>query len=65
MATEEALLTVKAAAVRLGLTQATIRAWLLRRRIGCVRLSPRAVRIPSSEVERLIRQGTVPRLEGR
>jgi excisionase family DNA binding protein len=57
---ENGMLTVQEAAESLGLRPSTIRAWLLRRKIGCVRLSARCVRIPFSEVERLIRENTVP-----
>ena len=51
--------TVREAAEELGLSPATIRAWIRQRRIGYVRLG-RAVRIPASEIRRLIEQGTVP-----
>ena len=53
------MLTVKQAAERLGLKNATVRAWIAQRRIGIVRLG-RSVRIPVEEVERLIAEGTVP-----
>ena len=51
--------TVNDAAEELGLSPATIRAWIRQRRIGYVRLG-RAVRIPSSEIHRLVERGTVP-----
>lgn len=51
--------TVQQAAVELGLSPATLRAWIRQRRIGYVRLG-RAVRIPMSEIRRLIEMGTVP-----
>ena len=54
-----ALLTVKEAATRLGLSVACIRAWIARRRIVIVRLG-RAVRVPEDEIRRLIAEGTVP-----
>jgi len=57
------LLSVREAAAELALRPATIRAWLLRRKISCVRLSARCVRIPRAEVERLIRENTVPARE--
>jgi excisionase family DNA binding protein len=44
----------------LSVKESTVRAWLLARRIGRVRVGRRAVRIPLSEVERLIAEGTVP-----
>jgi excisionase family DNA binding protein len=54
------MLTVQQAAEQLGLREATIRAWLMRRRISCVKLSARCVRIPREEVERLIRDNLIP-----
>jgi excisionase family DNA binding protein len=53
------MLTVAEAAVQLGLTQSTVRAWILRRRMRYVKLG-RAVRIPKEEVVRLIKENTVP-----
>lgn len=58
------LRTVEQAAVDLCVSVHTIRAWIARRKIGCVRLG-RAVRIPESEITRLIEQGTVPALDER
>ena len=51
-------------AARLNIKESTARAWLLRRRITMVRVGRRAVRIPFTEVERLISEGTVPAREG-
>ena len=51
--------TVECGAEFLGLKPATLRAWMMRRKIGFVRLG-RAVRIPVSELERLIDHGLVP-----
>jgi excisionase family DNA binding protein len=51
--------TVREAAEELGLSPATIRAWIRRRKIGYVRLG-RAVRIPVTEIRRLLDQGMVP-----
>jgi excisionase family DNA binding protein len=62
---EKGMLRVAEAAQVLGLRPSTIRAWLLRRQIGCVRLSARCVRIPRSEVDRIISDGTVPARGGR
>ena len=53
------MLRVEEAAQELGLKPSTIRAWILRRRITYVKLN-RAVRIPRVEVERIIREGTIP-----
>lgn len=57
--------TVREAAEELGLSPATIRLWIRQRRIGYVRLG-RAVRIPASEIHRIVERGTVPAIqEGR
>ena len=53
-----ALRTVEQAAADLSVSIHTIRAWIARRKIGSVRLG-RAVRIPSSEITRLIEVGTI------
>jgi excisionase family DNA binding protein len=55
--------TVREAAEELGLSVATIRAWIQQRKICYVRLG-RAVRIPASEIRRLIERGTVPATSG-
>jgi excisionase family DNA binding protein len=57
------MLTVEEAALELGIKESTCRSWLLRRKLECVRLSTRCVRIPAEEVARLIRENTVPRRE--
>ena len=57
---EELLLRVEDFAARLNIKPSTARAWLLRRRIAKVRLGSRAVRIPASEVSRLISEGLIP-----
>lgn len=54
------LLRVGEVADRLGLRVSTIRSWILHRRIAKVRVGRRAVRIPLSEVNRLIADGTTP-----
>lgn len=51
--------TVEQAALELNLSKSTIRAWVGQRRIACIRLG-RAVRIPASEIGRLLELGTVP-----
>jgi len=61
---QKGMLTVEEAAKELGLKPSTIRAWILRRRITYVKLN-RAVRIPRAEVERIIREGTIPAREVR
>jgi excisionase family DNA binding protein len=53
------LLTVPEAAGNLTIRDKTLRKWLAERRLACVRLG-RAVRVPASEVDRLIAEGSVP-----
>ena len=53
------LLTVKEAARELSLAEVTLRQRIARRQIGVVRLH-RSVRIPRSEIARLIDRGFVP-----
>jgi excisionase family DNA binding protein len=58
------LLTVKQAAELLGLKVATIRAWLLRRKLPRVNCG-RAVRIPAGAIAQFIERNTVPAREER
>jgi excisionase family DNA binding protein len=51
--------TVREAAVALGLSVHTVRAWVAARKIGYVRLG-RAIRIPAAEIQRVIEKGTIP-----
>ena len=51
--------TVEQAATELNLSRATIRAWIAQRRLGHVRLG-RAIRIPVSEIQRVLESGYVP-----
>jgi len=53
------LLSVGEAATALGLKSATIRAWLLRRKLLFVRCG-RSVRIPESVITEFISRNTVP-----
>ena len=55
-------LTVVAAAARLGLQPVTLRAWASRRKISFHKLG-RAIRIPESEVERILRESLIPALD--
>lgn len=57
------LLRVPEAAEILALSQKTVWQWIGERRIGVVRLG-RAVRIPQSEIERLMEEGTTPARRG-
>ncbi len=61
----ERLLLVPEVADWLALRVPTIRAWILHRRIRAVRVGKRAIRIPLSEVERVIAEGTIPARERR
>lgn len=56
------LLTVAEAAEALRIKPATIRAWVLRRRISSFRVG-RAVRIPADEIDRVLRNGLRPARE--
>ena len=51
--------TVDQAAAELNLSKATVRAWVAQRRLGHVRLG-RAIRIPVSEIRRVLETGFVP-----
>lgn len=62
--TVTALLTVCEAAEALAVKPATIRAWLLRRKLPRVNCG-RAVRIPAEAVAEFIQRNTVPALEAR
>lgn len=53
------LVKVPEAAELLALSQKTVWQWIGERRIGVVRLG-RAVRVPLSEIERLMEEGTTP-----
>jgi len=53
------LKTVQQASQLLQMSPHTLRAWIATRRIGAVRLG-RAVRIPLTEIERLIERGQIP-----
>lgn len=53
------LLKVEDAAERLGLSPATIRRWILDRRIGVVKLG-KAVRLRAEDIETLARNGYRP-----
>jgi len=57
---EASMLTAKQAAGRLGVTEAAIRRWLLERRIASVKVGRRLIRIPSSEITRILDAGLRP-----
>jgi excisionase family DNA binding protein len=54
------MLRVPEAAERLGIRNSTMRRWIMKRKIGYVRLAGRAIRIPAPEVEKLLEAGFVP-----
>jgi len=54
--------TVRETSEELGLSPATIRAWMRQRKIGYVRLG-RAVRIPVAEIHRIVERGAVPPIQ--
>lgn len=56
----EKLLTVHEAADRLSLKPATIRRWILTRKIDVVRPGARAVRVPESAIAAIIERGFRP-----
>ncbi|MBI3393843.1 MAG: excisionase [Nitrospirae bacterium] len=58
----ERLLTLRQAEEQTGRKISSWRRDILERRIACVRLG-RSVRIPQTEIDRLIREGFSPRIE--
>ena len=60
MSEDEGLLTVKEAAERLGLVEGTLRIWISRGRVTYHKIG-RAVRIPRSEVDRLLAESRMER----
>jgi excisionase family DNA binding protein len=59
MGHSETLLSVPQFAAALGVTPACIRRWILERKITTVKLG-RLIRVPSSEVDRLVECGRRP-----
>jgi excisionase family DNA binding protein len=60
MENNEKLWRIPEAADRLAIKSATLRRWLLLRKIAHVKLGARAVRIPQGEIDRLLADGYVP-----
>ena len=56
---EYELLTVEEVATKLRLRPSAVRRWLLERRLVSVHIG-RLVRIPATEIDRIITQGTTP-----
>ena len=65
MTDEKSLLNVKEFAALLNVTPACIRRWLLERKIACVKVGGRLVRIPISERDRIVEDGFRPAREDR
>lgn len=61
---KEVLLTLEQAAERLGMRPVTLRMWAAKRKIARCKIG-RSVRIPVSEIERLIESSTIPALPER
>jgi len=59
------LLTVPQFSHEAGIKDATTRSWVLKRKLGYVKLGGKSVRIPRSELERLFREGMIPAREAR
>jgi len=57
---EVTLLSVRQVAMRLGVTEAAIRRWLLTRQIASIKIGRRLIRVPASEVDRLVTSGLRP-----
>jgi excisionase family DNA binding protein len=57
---EKKLLTIDEFAAITGLRPVTIRMWAAARKISSVKLGRRALRIPASELDRLIEKGLRP-----
>jgi len=58
------LLTLEQAAERLGLKPVTVRMWASARKIARVKIG-RAVRIPESEITKIVERGLIPALPER
>lgn len=57
--TQKKFYTVRELAGVMGMAEVTIRTWLAERRLSYVKFG-KNVRIPSSELERLTSEGTIP-----
>jgi excisionase family DNA binding protein len=53
------LLSIPQFAEQLGVTDSCIRRWILERRVGVIKVG-RLVRIPATEFERIVAEGTRP-----
>jgi len=64
MDSKQNLLTLEQAAARLGMKVVTLRMWASRRKIARCKIN-RSVRIPESEIARIIEQSLIPALPER
>ena len=62
MRNQDPLLTVDEFAGQLRVTRACVRKWILERRIAVVKVG-RLVRLPASEIDRIIAEGSRPRAQ--
>ena len=62
MGNQDSLLTVDEFAGQLRVTRACVRKWILERRIAVVKVG-RLVRLPASEIRRIIDEGSRPRAQ--
>ena len=60
----EQLYTIKEAAQILRVTPGAVYGWVEARQIGCVKVSGRWIRIPSSEIDAFIQRSFVPAIGG-
>jgi excisionase family DNA binding protein len=65
MQTRSKLLTISEAAQELSVKPKTLRAWIGAKRITVVRPGGWSIRIPASEIERIVAEGTVTAVEDR
>jgi len=65
MQTRSKLLTIDEAAQELSVKPKTLRAWIGAKRVTVVRPGGWSIRIPASEIERIVAEGTVTAVEGR
>ena len=56
------LLKIREAAERTNNPESTWRAWVLKRKVLVVKIG-RSIRIPESEIDRMIKEGTIPARE--
>jgi len=57
------LLTVPEVATQLAVKPCTIRKWINQRRLAVVRVGQRAIRVKQADVDQIIREGYLPKVE--